>query len=690
MKKKIAVITFLHKGALLHKAQIESQFGDAVEVSVFAFDNNPVDRKIEADLAVFSIYPAYVAVEPYLDPSTQVVIVSTTITCAQYERIMAVPAGERVIVVNYSREMTMESLALFKQLGISHIDMRPYYPGMKTVPEVSFAITPGEAHHVPKSVPHIIDIGSRVLSGTTLVEVAIKLGMGHLIQTEGFARHLDGLKSYSVGLQEVMGRAYALEGELQSLLDIMEDGIVAVNLQGMVHGINKRAEELFDLSRAEVMEKSAAEYLPEIPFISVMGEGLPLKNRLIRIRDQNVRLTVVPVKVAGYVGGALAMLREFSREEKVQHELRLQLLNRGYRAKYTFSDIVGETPELRELKAIAAQMARSDGSVLISGESGTGKELFAQAMHNASARKDYQFVAVNCAALPESLLESELFGYEEGAFTGARKGGKPGLFELAHLGTLFLDEIGEMALHLQSRLLRVLQEREFTRLGGDRVISVDLRLIAATNADLMRAVHEGRFRRDLYYRLNVLPLRTIPLRERAADIPLLVRSIQKELEASFHLSEDAWSFLLQNPWEGNVRELRNAVEYMAYLGKPMIQGRDLRNLGIQPPVAGRSPDRDARYEPLLKSLQGEELALETLLKLLAAASRENRRIGRRSLVECPEGQSAGLTESQCRRLLTTLEQHGAVRQLNGRGGTRLTVWGHELARHLQNRDNRDE
>lgn len=689
MKKKIAVITFLHKGALLHKAQIESQFGDAVEVSVFAFDNNPVDQKIDADLAVISIYPVYVAVEPYLDAHTQVVIVSTTITCAQFERIMAVPAGERALIVNYSREMTMESLALFKQLGINHIDMLPYYPGMKTVPEVSVAITPGELHHVPKEIPQVIDIGSRVLSGTTLVEIAIKLGMGHLIQTEGFARHLEGLKSYSVGMQEVMGRAYALEGELQSLLDIMDDGIVAVNLQGIVHALNKRAEEIFSVSRAEALEKPAGDRFKEIPFVSVLSEGLPQKNRLIRIRDQNVRMTVVPVMVAGYVGGALAMLREFSREEKVQHELRAQLLNRGYRARYTFEDIVGETVEMKELKEIAARMARSDGSVLISGESGTGKELFAQAIHNASVRRDYQFVAVNCAALPETLLESELFGYEEGAFTGARKGGKPGLFELAHQGTLFLDEIGEMALHLQSRLLRVLQEREVTRLGGDRVIKVDIRIVTATNADLIKAVHEGRFRKDLYYRLSVLPLRTVPLRDRTADIPMLVRFMQKDLESSFHLSEDAWHLLTGYPWEGNVRELRNAVEFMAYLAKPMIQAKDLKNLGIGAGASRSEIGADPRYETLRQTFRGEEKALSAILQVLMGAYHENRRVGRRSLATGAPGRAVNLTEGQCRRILSLMEEQDLIRQMNGRGGTRLTELGYNWACYLQNRENRD-
>lgn len=679
----MAVITFLNEVAEQHIAQMKELFGDSVDLVGYAFDRNPVSEPIDADLAVISIYPAYAAVEQYLSPKTQVVIISTTITCNQFDQIMAIPSGERVMVVNYSREMTMESVALFKHLKINHIEMVPYYPEMEKVPDINIAITPGELQHVPKGVQTVIDVGNRVLSGSTLVEVAIKLGMGECIQNERFVRHLESLKSYSVGMQEILGRTYALESEFQSLLDILDDGIVAVNLQCIVHGMNKRAVEIFGVCQKDVVERNAGEVLQEIPFLNVLQEGVAIKNRLIRVREQNVRVTVVPVKVAGYVAGALAMLREFSREEKVQHELRVQLLNRGYRAKYTFADIIGETPEMKELKTIALQMAKADGSVLIRGESGTGKELFAQAMHNASSRKDYQFVAVNCAALPESLLESELFGYEEGAFTGARKGGKPGLFELAHQGTLFLDEIGEMAPHLQSRLLRVIQEREVIRIGGDRVIKIDIRLMAATNVDLMQSVKKGCFRRDLYYRLNVLPLKTIPLRNRGTDIPVLVGSIQEELGVSFKIAAEAWNSLIHAKWEGNVRELRNAVEYMAHLNKPLIQTHDLRNLDLT--AIHDEVEYTTSLEPfsrLLENLSTEKSALMAILQVLQTAEHENKRIGRRTLVDSPAGMSVGLTECQCRRILQCLENHGVIKLMNGRGGTRLTEQGHLLAKGL--------
>ena len=206
----------------------------------------------------------------------------------------------------------------------------------------------------------------------------------------------------------------------------------------------------------------------------------------------------------------MIIINNFYEKEKNQHKLRTQLLGKGHKAKHTFDDIITVNDDYIKIKILAEKRAKSDASVLITGESGTGKEMFAQAIHNASRRKRFPFVAVNCAAIPDNLLESELFGYEEGAFTGARRGGKIGLFEIAHNGTVFLDEIGEMNYNLQARLLRVLEEREVMRIGGDSIIPIDIRIITATNTDLWKLVEENKFRRDLFYRLNVLPWNFLP------------------------------------------------------------------------------------------------------------------------------------------------------------------------------------
>mgnify|MGYP000851934390 FL=1 len=240
-------------------------------------------------------------------------------------------------------------------------------------------------------------------------------------------------------------------------------------------------------------------------------------------------------------------------------------LREMYGAKYSWDNIVGKSEKMAQAKFIGKRASNSVSNVLILGESGTGKELFAHAIHNDSPRSFSPFVKVNSAAIPSELLESELFGYEEGAFTGAKKGGKIGKFELANGGTIFLDEIGDMPLKMQAKLLRVLQEKEFERVGGNKVIKVDVRVIAATNKDLKKLIQEGKFREDLYYRLNVMTIEIPPLRERQEDIEELVKVLLKKLSDQLgkyvsNISDKALEYLLAHSWPGNVRELENVLE----------------------------------------------------------------------------------------------------------------------------------
>jgi len=256
----------------------------------------------------------------------------------------------------------------------------------------------------------------------------------------------------------------------------------------------------------------------------------------------------------------------FNNEEMVRRSnILVDEVRKHQTAKYTFSDIIGESEEMKKIKEQAKLAAKSNSNVLIYGETGTGKELFAHAIHNASPRYDKPFVAINSAALPPSLIESQLFGYESGAFTGAKKGGNPGVFEQANGGTLFLDEISEMDIELQAKLLRVLQEREVTRLGGKKVIPLDVRVIASTNKPLDSLVKEGKFRQDLFFRLNVFDIKLLPLRQIRDDIPLIAGEIIKKMNIAFGkfvkgIDEDAMKKLVQYDWPGNVRELANCIE----------------------------------------------------------------------------------------------------------------------------------
>jgi transcriptional regulator with PAS, ATPase and Fis domain len=322
------------------------------------------------------------------------------------------------------------------------------------------------------------------------------------------------------------------------------------------------------------------------------------------------------------------------------------------------------------LKKKAEKLATSEFSILIHGESGTGKELIASAVHNASKRKYGPYLAVNFSALPDELIESELFGYEEGAFTGARKGGKAGLFELADQGTLFLDEIGDISPKIQSRLLRVLQEKEVFKLGGTRNIPVNARIVAATNKNLFEMVRRGEFREDLYYRLKKLTLTVPPLRDRKEDVlPLLRHFLIQKNGAGLKLTSEATRHLESYDWPGNVRELENTVEYMLAIsdssqGDLSILPEDLLRL--------KTPHTRLHSDRMVSPRHTADEVSQFLLETVSAYNREGRLIGRKTLSECSVERGFNLTEPQVRRLLGRLSREGKIQMGKGRSGVHLT------------------
>ncbi|GHU67904.1 hypothetical protein AGMMS49983_19790 [Clostridia bacterium] len=303
------------------------------------------------------------------------------------------------------------------------------------------------------------------------------------------------------------------------------------------------------------------------------------RNVLINYNNKQYLLSRIPILVEQEVSGALLVFTETERLQEAERKLRLDLRRKGLTAKRKFEDIYSRNPDMRNTIATSILYSEKDSTILLTGETGCGKEFFAQAIHNASKRSSEAFVAVNCAALPSSLLESELFGYVEGAFTGASRSGKAGIFEKAHKGTLFLDEIGEIDLHVQARLLRVLQEREVMRIGDDKIIPIDVRIIVATNKDLKREIAEGRFRQDLYYRLNVLSISIPPLRQRREDLSVLIHDLILEKNEALgckvvRLDTKLLSLMQKYNWPGNIRELSNVIEKIVVLAQSGVAEYD--------------------------------------------------------------------------------------------------------------------
>lgn len=367
-----------------------------------------------------------------------------------------------------------------------------------------------------------------------------------------------------------------LKSTLESILESGFECVVIVDKQGCITMLNQAYADFLEVDPQQVIGKHVADVIQNTRMHIVVQTGKAEVTNLQRIGDNNCVVTRMPIIKDGEIVGAVGKLlfrdvkdlktlaRKFnslySELEYYKEELR-----KVQGGKYTFESIIGENEKMQWLKTISMKAAKGNSTVLLLGESGTGKELFAHAIHTYSPRRNGPFIKVNCAALPENLLESELFGYEEGAFTGARKGGKPGKFELANGGTIFLDEIGDMTLSMQAKLLRVLQEREIERVGSTKTSRVDVRVVAATNRDLDQMIEKGEFRQDLYYRLNIISLHIPPLRERREDIMLLCNSLLKKINNNTPhdvtgVSPEALDYFLHYEWPGNVRELENVLE----------------------------------------------------------------------------------------------------------------------------------
>jgi sigma-54 dependent transcriptional regulator, acetoin dehydrogenase operon transcriptional activator AcoR len=433
-------------------------------------------------------------------------------------------------------------------------------------------------------------------------------------------------------LQKATSQLYNAYRYSNILLENMSDGLISIDTQGIVTEINAKGAEIFGVDRRLVRGRHVSRiHNADTMILPILTNAMQHEHGEIVVENMGRSLSGSSAILRDDSGGVLGAVAVF-REHMPQITGHAPL---PHAHSYTFDDILGSSPAIVALKEWARMAAASPFTVLISGETGTGKELFAQAIHNASPRRDRPFIALNCAALPESLIESELFGYEDGSFTGARKGGRAGKFQIADGGTIFLDEIGDMSLGVQMKLLRVIQERKVSRIGSACDADVDVRIIAATHKDLRAEAERGDFRFDLYYRLNVLEIRIPPLRERAEDIPALILHLADKIALRFNrrpipVSEAFLEKAKQHTWPGNIRELENAIE------RAVIRGGEERGLTadlLEFPSEARPQDKPVGNE--LSSLkETERILIEQALLACKGNIRQTARklgIGRNTL-----------------------------------------------------------
>ena len=677
--KKIAVIAYSLKTSVRYADRLRSLFGSCVEVVSYALEKG-IAAPIQADVALISAHSIYGYVEEKLAQCQYLMIADLTLYQEAVDQLRALPRGSRAMLVNSTMEMAVETIRLIHNAGIKHIEMTPFYPGIAVVPDVPIAITPGEFDLVPPDVPQIVDLKDRTLSMHTVINLAAKLEMTDMLQSPQVQTYAARLATKDSGIGDLIDRMQEQKKKLELVMEVFDGGVISLSGYGIISFLNPVAEVLLDTHPAAVGQPLVT-LLPELKDIQFRKLTAPVKDIIIERRGQMVDVSVYPLGAAAASGEFILMLKTIEDMEEGHERMRRQIKARGFNAKYSFSSIKTQSPKMLSLMESAKKMAVSSSSIVIHGQSGTGKELFAQAIHNASPRREYPFIAINCASIPESLLESELFGYSEGAFTGAKKGGKKGYFELANQGTLFLDEIGEMDLNLQARILRVLQEKEITRVGGDRVFSIDVRVISASNKRLLQMVRRNLFREDLYYRLNVLSLEIPPLKERREDIPLLLEEFQTELHTNVQFTPQAVGFLQAYPWNGNVRELRNFAERVSYLGHSQVTAEDARALldCEDEELDGAGSDTEEQLMYLEPDRRREYLAI---LAVLDHNGRLGLHQGRMEISRSLAARGVSMTETQVRTALQSLQRYGCVHIWPGRRGTELTADGKEILEKL--------
>lgn len=687
-KNKIALIT-LHHNTLRDMMQ---QCGELNLMDSFVIQGRTVDQLADlpitdSGLVIASCHGIVPEIKAYCGEHVPIIVAKRSINFANIREVLDLPRGVKVLLVNDGKERAIETIQLLQDVGID-LDFYPYYPGIASYPEeVQIAVTPGESNLVPPTATRVIDIGSRIIDIATWIEVSAYFHYQNPNLKKLAEKYVCSIVDITRQLSREVQRTQLLHKQLEVIVNRLEDGVLAIDEHNIIRVTNQKAAQIFGFAGRNKVERPVKECLGAAFYQLI--ERLPFeREEVLKWENQSFFFRKTQIVLEGKNYGFLLVFRQVSEINQLEHDYRRRQMSKGLVAKYTFQDLIGSSSAIAKLRHIANRMAKGDSTILLLGETGTGKELLAQAIHNVSQRCREAFVGVNFAAISESLLESELFGYEDGAFTGAKKGGHIGLFEQAHKGTIFLDEIGDASGAIQNRLLRVLQEREVMRVGGTRIIPVDIRVIAATNRDLKKMTQDGLFRSDLYYRLHVLPIYVPPLRERKEDILFLAQHFMqnfcKRLQRSnFRFSPEAARMMKEYEWPGNIRELENTIEYLAYVVDELVLPQQLSFYREQNGVLLGRKDESPYFEQIYQSYVVRGFIREIYL-ILQIFQQAQHAVGR-NYVMAQLGRQNGpdMTEQQLRYRLELLKQDRMIQVGKARQGSSITAQGMEFLDYLE-------
>ncbi len=644
---------------------LEELFEGYVRTINYYFDELTDNTIIEGDAFLLSNETLLAPLRPYISDFKKIILMKRSIQKAAMSSIMDIPDGSDVLMVNDSFDSSVHTAHALYELGISHLNLIPYNPALEDqgiYRHLQYALTPGEGHLVPPYISHVIDFLYRVISFDTLLQLSETLHLTNDIISRNLIRHLNSIAERGSNSPASFLSSHLKTQIINLVVRDLSSAIFVVNTEFQPIYSNEQADRL--LQSKDPARTSGAKLQAEIAeFLKSIKT-----DTIIELNESRYMVEKVPLMFMDQLMGHCFTFHSENSIREMELNLSKQLRQNGLFARYHFQDILHVSPVMDEAIIIAKHAADTDHTVLLHGESGTGKELLAQSIHNYSRRKNYPFVAINCSTLPESLLESQLFGYEGGSFTGAQKNGRPGLFEQANHGTIFLDEIGDISPNLQAQLLRVLQERQVMRIGSGKIIDLDVRIIAASNQNLEELIRRGEFRSDLFYRLSVIPIEIPPLRERKEDILPIISVFLGDLYAE--ISDEQKRILCAYNWPGNIRQLENAAKYYETLHTfpSYLHTSEFVQVHSRPEVFSQRIQKNENYDAAHK--------LNTLILALISASTEPfHGIGRGVILTKLKEQNIHISDGKLRQLLTQFEADGLVTIAKGRGGCRITQKG---------------
>lgn len=669
MKYKLSIITRFSWSCDFLQKQLNFLFGNLFNITCHSPSNTPIIPIFNTDLILLHEPSALVEMQKYIKSDCPLILMRRTITSEALEKLKKVSSGLTAAVVNATDYMAHETMTNIHQLGIKNIILIPWAPDShRDFPKVDIVITHRMYDFLPNIQTEIILLGSRVITADVIVDVISYFNIDSQTSDQIFNRYMSIVPSFQKGVHTLHENNKFLSAQWNLLYDKINICVAVITSNNLINSFNTHFAKLIEHYNKEL--NTLEDLINLLPQLSLINSTAEIEEEVIEVIGQKYILNVNYLDADNHLLGKLVRLEPYNQVVQTHQNIHKKIIGDGHLAKFRFEDIIGKDDKITYCKELGSKFAHSDLPVLIFGESGTGKELISSAIHNESTRKNSPFVAVNCAGIPDTLLESEFFGYEGSAFTGAKKSGSIGLFEKAHNGTLFLDEISELPYPLQGKLLRAIQEQEIRKVGSTQTISVDVRIIAATNKNLESLIDAGQFRSDLFYRLNVFSLSLPPLRKRGTDIKLLCdHFINTKGHKATHL---LYSFINKYDWPGNIRELKNVIEYMSVVCEGPLDVKCLPEY-----IKSKNILR------LSNNKKDDEVAKLYLLKSISECKANGESTGRRNLSSYITRNYFSISESEVRKMLTELEVKNYISIKKGRSGCELTEKGVEYIYQLK-------